>query len=142
MVFVQTNPFRPQDAQYARERIITLPVATADTGIIIVAAHRALGTIWRPGFHYKKAGVMLLDLVKAARVQNGLFDRPDGAKSQACVRALDKLNRRFGRNTVTHAATGVRRGWSMQRGSLSPRYTTSWDELLTVGDQRQQPGRC
>ena len=133
MVFVQTNPFRPQDAQYARERMVQLPVASADTGTIITAAQRGLGAIWRPGFHYKKAGVMLLDLMKAERVQGGLFDRPDDARSQARMRALDHLNRRLGRNTVTYAAAGVsRRGWSMQRGSLSPRYTTSWDELLTV----------
>ena len=113
-----------------------------DTGIIIVAAQRALGTIWRPGFHYKKAGVMLLDLVKADRVQSGLFDRPDGRKSQARMRAFDKLNRRFGRDTIRYAAAGVGRGWTMQRGNLSPRYTTSWDELLCVGDPCQQPGRC
>jgi nucleotidyltransferase/DNA polymerase involved in DNA repair len=49
MVFMQTNPFLPQDAQYARDRMIALPVATAHTGIIIAAAQRALGTIWRPG---------------------------------------------------------------------------------------------
>lgn len=135
MVFVQTNPFRPQDAQYARERMIALPVASADTGTIIGAAQRALGAIWRPKFYYKKAGVMLLDLVKADRVQGGLFDRPDDARSQARMRAIDRLNRRFGRDTVSFAAAGVsRRGWSMQRGSLSPRYTTNWDELLVVGD--------
>lgn len=64
---------------------------------------------------------MLLDLVKADRVQSGLFDRPDDVRSQARLRALDKLNRRFGRDTVSYAAAGVRRGWSMQRGSLSPR---------------------
>lgn len=50
MVFVQTNPFRPQDAQYARERMIALPVATADTAIIIAGAQPALGTIWRSSF--------------------------------------------------------------------------------------------
>jgi DNA polymerase V len=142
MVFVQTNPFRKQDAQYARERTIALPVATADTGTIIVAAQRALGSIWRPGFHYKKAGVMLLELVKAGRVQGGLFDRPDGTRSHARMRAMDKLNQRFGRGTVSFAAAGVsRRGWSMQRGSLSPCYTTNWDELLIVGDAPQNSPR-
>ena len=85
---------------------------------------------------------MLLDLVKADRVQSGLFDRPDDVRSQARLRALDKLNRRFGRDTVPYAAAGVRRGWSMQRGSLSPRYTTNWDELLAVGDTPRHPGRC
>ena len=85
---------------------------------------------------------MLLDLARADRVQGTLFDKPDDARSQARMRAFDKLNRSFGRDTIRYAAAGVARGWTMQRGSLSSRYTTSWDELLCVGDPRQQPGRC
>ncbi len=133
--------FGRTNTELLRARLLPLD-EIADTGAIIGAAQRALGAIWRPGFHYKKAGVMLLDLVKADHVQSGLFDRPDDARSQARLRALDKLNRRFGRDTVSYAAAGVRRGWSMQRGSLSPRYTTNWDELLAVGDTPRHPGRC
>jgi DNA polymerase V len=66
MVFVQTNPFRPQDPQYAREQTVQLPVASADTGKITSAAERGLNAIWRDGYHYKKAGVMLLDLVRGS----------------------------------------------------------------------------
>jgi DNA polymerase V len=141
MVFVATNSFRPQDPQYARSRMVQLPVATADTGKLIAAAERGLAAIWRAGFRYKKAGVMLLELARADCVQGALFDRPDDARSQARMRALDKLNRRFGRDTIGYAAAGAGRGWSMQRRSLSPRYTTSWDELLTVRDTHIA-GRC
>ena len=77
VVFVMTNRFRPQDAQDAREQAIKLAVATADTGKLIAAAERALAVIWREGYRYKKAGVMLLELTPAARVQGGLFDAPD-----------------------------------------------------------------
>jgi DNA polymerase V len=142
MVFVQTNPFRPQDAQYAPSQTVQLAVATADTGTIAKAAQHGLDAIRRDGFHYKKAGVMLLDLVRADRVQGAFFDRPDGARSKARMRVMDSLNRRFGRDTVTYAAAGVARAWSMQRGSLSPRYTTEWTELLTVCDGPQIPERC
>ena len=140
MVFVQTNPFRPQDPQYARERMVQLPVAIAGTGKIVRAAQRGLGAIWRPGFRHKKAGVMLLDLARAGRVQGALFDEPDDARSQARMRAFNRLNRRCGRDTIRYAAAGVARGWTMQRGSLSSRYTTSWDELLTVADPLPCPG--
>ena len=57
------------------------------------------------------------------------------------MRALDHLNRRFGRDTVTYAAAGIARSWKMQRGSLSPRYSTCWDELLRVGDSPGRGGR-
>ena len=59
-VFIETNPFREQDPQYHASRAVTLPVATASTAKLIAAAQRALEGLWRPGYRYKKAGVMLL----------------------------------------------------------------------------------
>jgi DNA polymerase V len=87
MVFVQTNPFRAQDAQYAREQTVQLPVATADTGKIVRAARLGLNAIWRDGFQYKKAGVMLLDLARAGQVQGGLFDRHRRRLTYCAIRA-------------------------------------------------------
>jgi DNA polymerase V len=79
IVFLETNGFRPQDAQYHASKLIQLPVASADTGKLVAAALRALSLIWKPGYRYKKAGVMLLDLGPASHVQAGLFDAPDDA---------------------------------------------------------------
>ena len=132
VVFVQTNRFRPQDAQYAREQAVRLPVATADTGKLIAAAHRGLAAIYRDGFRYKKAGVMLLELAPAGAVHGGLFDAPDDARVKARMRAVDGLNARYGRDTVTYAASGTRRAWKLRSEFISPRYSTSWDELLCV----------
>jgi DNA polymerase V len=76
VVFVMTNRFRPQDAQYSREQTVHLPVATADTGKLIAAAQRGLAAIWCEGFRYKKAGVMLLELSAAGTVQGGCSTGP------------------------------------------------------------------
>jgi hypothetical protein len=89
-------------------------VATADTGRLIGAALRALAAIYRPGFRYKKAGVVFLELIPAGQAQAGLFDAPDNAASKARMRADDALNRRYGRHTVTFAASGRRRGWKLR----------------------------
>ena len=132
VVFVETNGFRPQDAQYQASKLVQLPVATADTAILITTAMRAVSVIWRSGYRYKKAGVMLLDLMPAARVQAGLFDAPDDPRSKARMKALDALNGRYGRETVAFAATGRARAWKLRRDLLSKRYTTDWDELLRV----------
>lgn len=131
-VFVETNRFKPADPQYAASRSVQLPVATADTGKLIRAAMTVLGRLWRPGFRYKKAGVMLLDLVPAARVEAGLFDRPDDARFRARMAALDGLNARFGRGTIAFGTAGERQGWTLRREFISPRYTTDWAELLHV----------
>jgi DNA polymerase V len=132
IVFAHTDRFRPAEPQYDAVQPAALPVATADTGKLIGAALRALAALYRPGFRYKKAGVIFLDLVAAGRVTGGLFDAPDSAASQARMRVVDVLNRRFGRDTVTFAAAGAQRAWKLGSAFLSPRYTTRWDELLRV----------
>jgi hypothetical protein len=85
---------------------VALPVATADTGKLIGAALSALAVVYRPEFSYKKAGIMFLELIPGAKVSGGPFDAPDSAASQARMRAVDALNRRFGHSTVTFAAAG------------------------------------
>ena len=61
-----------------------------------------------------------------------IHNRPDSAQSQARMRAVDALNRRFGRDTVSFAVSGRRRAWKLRSAFLSPRFTTDWDELLLV----------
>ena len=68
----------------------------------------------------------------AARVQSSLFDAADTPASKARMCAIDVLNRRFGRDTISFAAAGRRRAWKLRSEFLSRRFTTNWDELLRV----------
>ena len=131
-VWVETNSFKPTDRQYSASKSVRLPVATADTGKLIAAAAKALGVIFEPGYRYKKAGVTFIELVQADRVQAGLFDRPDDARSMARMSAIDALNTRYGRGAVSFGTAGERQVWGLRREFISPRYTTVWDELLRV----------
>jgi DNA polymerase V len=132
IVFVETNPFRKQDQQYRASQSAQLPIATADTGRLVAAALGALVAIWRDGYKYKKAGVMLLDLAPATALQGSLFAAPDSRGSQARMQALDVINRRYGRGTLVIGAAGVKSAWRLRREHVSKNYTTSWSELLTV----------
>jgi DNA polymerase V len=86
MVFVETNRFRPDDAQHCAARPVHLPVATSDSGKLIAAALAGLATIWRDGYRYKKAGIVLLELHPAAAVQEGLFDDKADSPRRAAPR--------------------------------------------------------
>lgn len=132
MVFIETNRFKPDDAQHYAAWPVHLPMATSDSSKLIGAALAGLAAIWRDGYRYKKAGVVLLDLHPAAAVQEGLFDKADSPRRAALMRTVDRLNTRFGRDAVTFAAVGQRRPWKLRRELLSPCYTTAWDELLRV----------
>lgn len=110
MVFVETNCFKPEEAQHCAAHLVHLPVATSDSGKLIGAAFAGLTSIWRDGYRYKKAGVVLLDLHPAAAVQDGLFDKADSPHRVALMCTIDKLNLRYGRDTLSFAAAGIGHG--------------------------------
>ena len=132
VVMLTTNRHRPEDAQYYATRHVRLTIGTADTARLIRAALWGLAGIYRPGFRYKKCGILFLDLAPADQVQGSLFIRPDDPRRQALMAAVDGLNGRYGRDQVRFAASGIGRPWKLRAEFLSQRYTTRWGELLAV----------
>lgn len=129
-VSLRTNPFRTQDLQYSVRVLVPLLQASADTRVLVAAAVRGLEYGYRPGYGYKKVGVLLADLGVADRhEQNDLFVAPADPRQQALMQTLDQINRRFGRGTLKVAAEGMGRNWRMRAEDRSPRYTTCWQEL-------------
>jgi len=110
-----------------------LPVATAYTSELIRYAKAMLERIYRPHCEYRKAGVMLSGICQRGQVQTNLFfESREGEKELALMRAVDEVNRRWGRGTLIHAASGFSRPWWMRQAHRSPRFTTSWSELPRI----------
>lgn len=131
-VFMHTNPFRPEERQYSNGCTLPLPCPTNDTAELIGYTALAVDRLFKDGFRYKKAGVMLTELATAAAAQAGLFDEVDRPRRQKLMQVMDELNRQMGSGTVFFAAQGVRQEWRMQRRRLSPCYTTRWPDLMRV----------
>ncbi len=131
-VFIQTSEFAKIDKRYGNAFTCALTVPTSDTRLIIETAKFCLNRIYRPGYRYKKTGIMLLDLIPAALEQKHLFADSDPRTSDHLMDLVDRINRDHGPDTVFFGAQGVNREWKMRCGSRSPRYTTQWDELLRV----------
>lgn len=140
MCFIRTSPFRP-DKQYGRSVIVPLHRSSADTRALVSAALMGLEAIYRPGYRYAKAGVILLDL-QADTVVQGELDLPmptqtstQRRKAQPLMSVIDGLNDRYGTGTVQLAGAGLggeRRSWRMKQERRTPRYTTRWDEMPIV----------
>ncbi len=128
MVFMMTDRFR-DGPQYARSTLRELPVQTDCTQELIRYALWGVDTIFRTGYGFKKAGVVLSRIVPAGQVQADMFDTVDRAASKRLMNALDTVNGRMGRDTLKYAASGITRGWKTRAGMRSPRYTTRWSEL-------------
>lgn len=131
-VFIQTNRFN-QDKQYNAGITVPLTESTDDTRELLNAAFSGLSIIYRPGFRYKKAGVMLMLLSDKYARQASIFDDlTANQKSTELMSTIDLINSDFGRGTLRWGASGVRQRWSMRSDNRSPRYTTRWDELPVV----------
>lgn len=131
-VFIQTNRFN-QDKQYHAGLTVPLHEPTDDTLALTAAALAGLEVMYRPGYRYKKAGVMLTLLSDKQARQMSIFDDAAAVnRSTKLMRALDMINRDYGHGTVRSGVSGVAQRWAMRNENRSPRYTTRWDELPIV----------
>ena len=130
-VFLMTNRFT-DEPQYSNSVTMPLPVATQDTAALIGYALRGVEQIFREGYRYQKAGVILTAFVPAHQVQTPLFDQHDRERSQKLMAAMDTINTAWGSGTIRYAAVGLRPAWMMRWARRSPRYTTRWEELAVM----------
>jgi DNA polymerase V len=132
MCFVRTSPFR-KDPQYSRSVCMPLRRPTSDTGALVSTAIAGLKAIFRPGFNYAKAGVMLMDLQADSVIQGELdLENDEAPDREKLMITLDGLNQRFGRGTVLMASAGLagdRRAWVMKQERRTPAYTTCWEDI-------------
>jgi DNA polymerase V len=131
-VFVQTNPFKPDEPQYNNGVTVKLVKQTDNSFLLAEAALYGLKRIYKPGYAYKKAGVMLGVLCPENLVPVDLFtgfDEPETQRARALMATLDEINARMGRGTVRSAGEGIQKPWAMRSDNKSKAFTTDWDQL-------------
>ena len=132
-VYIRTSPFKLDEPHYSNGMTIPMPSPSDDSRQLVKIALWALKQIYRPGFSYAKAGVMLSEIVPKACVQNDLFSQPvTNLKSEALMSAMDAINRKMGRESIKLASEGFKRPWKMKQGNISSNYTTDWGGLIVA----------
>lgn len=130
-VYIRTSPHK--EAQYQQSHIVPLHEPTGDTRLLCRAALGGLRHIYRSGFAYQKAGVMLTGIIPVASQPRTLFDDVVAQqKSHALMATLDRINRSMGSGTMRLLGEGITKNWAMRRENASRRYTTEFDELAVV----------
>lgn len=129
--FFHTNRHKPDRPQYRASRMVTLSPMTNDSLELIAAARRGAERVWRDGYAYTKAGILLDELVGEDLRPLTLFEE-GGEKRARLMTALDDINGRFGKWTAVTAGQGFRREWKMRSEMRSPAWTTSISEVPTV----------
>lgn len=130
-VFALTNPFREDLPQTRTGASHLFTTSTSATGEIVEAALGCLRKMFKPGYHYKRAGVMVERITDASAVQPDLFefDPERRGKLDALASAMDKINARLGNDTVKLASQQYPENQNfaqaVKRDILSPEYSTS-----------------
>ena len=129
-VFIYTDWHKEQSQSFER-RIVKLVTPTDSTLELTAMAAAALRQIYRSGFGYKKAGVILGDISPRTGVQTALFDPIDRGKHSRLMSVMDDLNRKQGRGTVGVAA-GRHKLLETVHEHLSRQFTTDINDILKV----------
>ena len=129
--FLMTNRHRTDQPQHVEQVAHRFTAPTDSTLSLVKAGRELLHSIYRAGYGYKKAGILLGDFEQRGTQQQALFDAPSDPRHERLMEVLDRVNRHYGHCALKTAAEGEK-PFQMNREHVSRRYTTEWSELLTV----------
>ncbi|MEA2109398.1 MAG: Y-family DNA polymerase [Pseudomonadota bacterium] len=130
-VFLRTSRFGTADCYY-NSATIELPVSSQSTRELLGYALKAVDGIFRPGYRYKKAGVLLHGLLPVSQVQASMIDTIDRRREERLMSAVDGINSRLGNGIIRFAAEGLKQPWRSKTGNMTPAYTTRWSDIPVV----------
>jgi DNA polymerase V len=131
MVFLHTNYHRKDLAQYGKNIVVKTHYPTNSSIDLIKYAVTGLKYIFKEGYHYKKAGVIVMSLTPENNKQYTLFNT-ENPKHLPIMKTIDKLNTELGSHKIKFGAQSLGRTWKMKQEQLSPRYTTKLSEIISV----------
>ena len=131
MVFVITNYHRKDQPQYSRNIVINTDFPTNSTIELNHYAQIGLKAIFKEGYNYKKAGVIVMGLTPNNETQLSFFNASN-PKHQPLMSVVDKLNKSFGNNKIKFGNQSLGRQWKMKQEKLSKSYTTRIDEIVII----------
>ncbi|MDH5772316.1 MAG: Y-family DNA polymerase, partial [Rhodospirillaceae bacterium] len=127
-VFIRTSPFHEDHRQYSNSITIGIDPATSHTRDILKPALSALKQIYRDGYHYKKAGIILLDIVSGDNAPKTLFENHN-PRDDKMMKSFDAINKKFGAGAISYGQIKRPRGWYATRNNCSPHFTTKWKDI-------------
>ncbi|MGI9212878.1 MAG: Y-family DNA polymerase [Methylococcaceae bacterium] len=130
-VFIETSRFDPTQAYYSNAATLGFDDPTQDSGVLVKQALRGLEHIFRQGYAYQKAGVILFELTPEAQQQATLYGAPphENKHSKALMDVLDRINQKYSRGTIRYGSECLHRRGQMKTRFKSPAYTTHWPDI-------------
>ncbi len=131
-IFIRTSPFNKNRKYYSNSISIDLPIATNNSIELVKTAIKGLTKIYKYGYFYQKAGVILSRLEDANSSELNLLTPLMEKKSKTLMRAIDFTNAKYGRNAISIAQAGMNKSWKMRKEHSSKIDTASFDLLPKI----------
>lgn len=132
MIYLTTNRFKDEQ-QYANFEVARLPLPSAYTPDFLALTHQLVKNIFRPGYNYKKVGIMITDIIHQSKAPLDLFAPTYLDDNRKIIMdCMDNINQKMGINTLTYASRGIEQKWQMKRNLLTSHYTTRWQDIPLV----------
>ena len=132
-VSIRTGMFNPDEPKFSKGVVCELPYPTDDTRLVTRAALAGLEQVYRDGFAFSKAEILLMDLRQRGEYTDDLFAEVQPAESERVMGVLDQINAKWGRGTIRPGRVPRAPDWGMRREMMSQSYTTRLDQLWQVG---------
>ncbi len=111
--------------------VVHLPYATNSSITICNYAIKGIEQLFKKGYNYKKAGVIVMGLKPERQHQFSLFE-DENPKHRSLMKVIDKLNLKYNKPSIKIANQDLDKTWKMKQEHLSPRYTTAIDEIIEI----------
>lgn len=131
-ISIRSGMFNSNEAKYSNGVVIPMPYPTDDVRLMTSLAQQAVERIFRLGFRYSKAEVLLMDLCQRGQFTDDLFMASQPVQAERIMQVLDKVNGRWGKGMLRPASVPSAPDWEMRREKMSQSYTTRLDQLWKV----------
>ena len=119
-VFIRTSPFQKDENYYAKTKDVDLPLRTNDSIELIKESLNALKLIYKKGYRYQKTGIILSGLKDINIYEKNLFSKFNNEEKRInLMKAIDYTNIKYGRNALSIAQAGLKKGWNIKRRHAS-----------------------
>jgi len=131
-IYIRTSPFDRNRKYYSNSITIDMPVATSNSLELVKTAINGLTKIYKYGYFYQKAGIILSKLAESNDNELNLLAPIMENKSETLMKAIDFANAKYGRNSISLAQAGINNSWKMRREHSSKIDTASFDSLPEI----------
>ena len=131
ILYLRIDKHKVERNRYNFYKLETIPFASNSSITISNVAIKLLKELFQEGEIYKKAGIIVSDIIPENQKQFHLFEE-ENPKHQAIMKVMDDYHKKIGERKIKLGNQDLKRTWKMRQNYLSKKYTTDFKDILQI----------